>query len=66
MSVPYFIHSIQPLVGDSLMTTQTHIPSNNRVINWAQRDMLSLRSSGYRGDLAKLIIDKKPLNSQKN
>lgn len=36
------------------------MPTTNRIINWNIRDTeLSLRSSGYRGNLASLIIDKK-------
>lgn len=42
------------------------IPTTNRIINWNIRDTeLSLRSSGYRGNLASTLIDRKPINKRK-
>lgn len=41
--------------------------TTNRVINWTIRDTeLSLRSSGYRGNLSATLIDRKPINKSKS
>lgn len=38
---------------------QTQMPTKNRVIHWLQRDNEGINKSGYRKNLAAVIIDRK-------